>query len=253
MPEESEQGALTEAQWRRLKKYNPFLVSLNDRHGARRDNLKLFDGESKLVKVPILEFDGYPAESDYPYFAPALILVGATALLPLAPFVWPDNNVLIGGIFLAYVCACIVLGVAAAFHLVYMRTLYKTASSDILAANFVTRARGIRELIHTFKRILRWRRFMRYAMNFGFLLLVGAGAGYGFLAGRTLLAAQPDTMLISGALFATGVVWLILFEAGRRKFTRGVDPSLALAIMVEEIGGQLLAGRQARLVGGGSG
>jgi hypothetical protein len=246
MTENADKDETKEARLRRLKRYNPFVVGLDDREGYKRLHLQLFDGESSLVAEPLADFDGYRSERDYPYFAPAFILTGTACLLPLLPLVLRAKFFLYAGVTVLFVCACIYLSVRVAFHLTNMRMDYSNANSNILAANFVNRARGIRNIIHTFKRTLRWRRFMRYAMYFGYFGLL-----LSFLTAVILMVErQPSGEMILASImqFVVSLLALSIFEIGRKNYTRGVDPTLALVLMVEEIGGQLLASRQTRLI-----
>ena len=126
-------------------------------------------------------------------------------------------------------------------------------NGTILVQNFVTRARGIRSIIHVFKRMLRWRRFMRYAMNFGYVFLLLGLAGLIYVAGHhPLLLLNSHGILssiaISAPLFILDALLLRLLELGRVWYTRGVDPTLALVLMVEEISGQLLGKQQMTVV-----
>lgn len=235
----------------RLKDHNPFVVGLFDRPGIRHDNFQLFDGRSKLVAFPMERFDGFPLENESYFFVPAVILVVAAILLPVVPlFVSLKVTVYVVAAFLIGV-GCISMCVM--FHLIGLRTTYSSASSDIHATDFAQRARGVRSLIHTFKSIVRWRRFMRYSMNLGYysLPLVAAAEAYILLhQGKfVLISPEPWRTGVSLALLVMCAMVLPIFERGRKKFTQGMDPTLALVHMVEEIGGQLLASRQTNIVG----
>ncbi|HEY2068357.1 MAG TPA: hypothetical protein VGG48_02285 [Rhizomicrobium sp.] len=244
--------AANEAAWQRLKKYNPFVVGLDQREGPKGFYLQFFDGESGLVSEPITDFDGYRGERDYPFFAPALVLVAATILLPLAflywrgAWPWYAYAIMIG----SYIASAMLLSVLVAFHLTNLRNEYINANNKILVQNFVIRAQGVKSIIHMFKRMLRWRRFMRYAMNFGGFLLLLDFVLTIFIWYRAPKWFHPNQMMEAAAIlqFAIGAMALRLFEVARGRYTRGVDPTLALVLMVEEIGGQLLASRQMRIV-----
>jgi hypothetical protein len=181
------------------------------------------------------------------------LTVIASALIPLIPFFWAASFAKIAIIAVAYLVAVVILSVRLAFHLTAIRTTYISANSNILATDFVTRARGVRSLIHTFKCIVRWRRFMRYTMNFGYaiLLLTAMGEVYGFFHSAFDAMSATKTVTAFVVLTAVSALSLTTFEFGRKLFTEGMDPTLALIQMIEEIGGQLLASRQTNLVGTG--
>ncbi|HEY1629752.1 MAG TPA: hypothetical protein VGF56_00450 [Rhizomicrobium sp.] len=238
--------------WRRIKKYNPFIVGLDQRETPRKFYLEFFDGESGSVLAPITAFDGHRAERDYPYFLPGLVLVVLSALLPIA-ILKSDPQTPWYAYAVAsslYVFGCAALVIFAMLKLIALRNEYSNANGKILVTNFIVRAQGIQSIVHMFKRVLRWRRFMRYAMSFGYVLL-GVAIAFvlyestrkhnWFPAGNTQIAAAT-------LQFAISALALYVFEIGRKRYTRGVDPTLALVLMVEEIGGQLLAHQQTRLV-----
>jgi hypothetical protein len=175
--------------------------------------------------------------------------------LPLAPIFLPLFSWMFAVILIfVYMLGYAILGVAVVFHLISnIRLVYRAANSDIMAANFVTRACGIKSIIHTFKRVVWWRRHTRYTMNTGYVCLsfvlivwmyklsdIGSSVGIG---------AITNISIISIVFFLTSLLSLVFFEIGRNKFTSGMDPTLALVLMVEEIGGQLLAFRQTKIVG----
>jgi hypothetical protein len=253
MSKDERQKNSDDSAFQRLRKHNPFVEKLEDRQGSHRDNLHFFDGKSSLVAYPIAGFDGYPLRNEYGFFIPTVMLMGFSLLLPLAAVIRPFSAIeaVVAGI--AYLFAVGVLSVFAAFHLTNFRTIYKSANNNTLAADFASRARGIRSLIHTFKSIVRWRRFMRYTMNLGYALLIllfmaeGIKLFYhGSILGARLTIGTFET---STALMVVAAASYALFEFGRKRFTEGMDPTLALALMIEEIGGQLLASRQTKLVG----
>lgn len=253
MAKTSADKSVPSAAWQRLKKYNPHIVDLDDRAGPKKSILHFFDGESGYISEPIFEFDGYPAEHDYFYFIPAILLVVASFLLPLAPFVTSGDWRCYALAAVVYAATCGILCVGVAFHLFGLRTEYIRANGTILATNFVTRARGVRSIIHMFKRMLRWRRFMRYAMNFGyvFLGLTLGGVIYVSKYNPSLLVLHHDgiaSITIFVPLFVLSIVALRLLEFGRIWYTRGVDPTLALVLMIEEISGTLLGKQQLTVI-----
>jgi len=234
----------------RLKKHNPFVVNLFDRKGLRRDNFLFFDGQSKLVTLPMADFDGYPLENEYHFFLLAILLVALGTVLPVVPMLFPNASGTIGYLLAAYLLAAGGLAVWVTFHLVGLRNAYSSASRDIHSTDFASRANGVRSLTHTFKSIVRWRRFMRYTMTVGLAALVlAAFAGFFLRPGGAKLEFLQA--LLSSGLFAISAATFWLLQIGRKQLTEGMDPTLALVHMVEEIGGLLLAARQTNLVGNG--
>ncbi len=241
-----------EDELRRLKGFNPFVVGLDDRQGVKRYNFQLFNGETSLITLPMREFDGYPLRIEYGLLMPTFLLVIFATSIPLLPFfsanmTWGLSGILVS-VYLAFGGA---LYIAAAFQLKNLHMAYRAANSDILATNFVTKAHGIRSIVHAFKAIVYWRRYLRYLMEIGYICLF---VTLEFWAIRVLakpigLAALDHRFVMSMSLVFAAAIFLLVFEVVRRKHTRGMDPTLALVLMIEEIGGQLLAFRQTKIVG----
>jgi hypothetical protein len=226
---------------RHLKKYNPYVVRLFDREGERHENFQFFDGGTNLVTLPMSRFDGYPLENEYWFFVPFIVLVVVGVVLPILPL--SDYGSATGWAAGVYLAGVAVMGVWAAFHLTNVRATYIAANTNIHNIDFASKAEAVRSLIHTFKRIVRWRRFMRYSMNLGLvsLMIVATWATFFKQAHHGL---DSSAKLISLGLFAASAVIFWLFELGRVALTEGMDPTLALVHMVEELGNQLLARNQ---------
>ena len=233
----------------RLKRYNPFVTELKDRNGIRAEHFQFFDGSKTLVTVPITEFDGYPLKREYAYFLTTLLLVAAAIALPTMPFFWPGLRwqfVVIG--LPSYFAVFFILAVFVSFHLTNIRNAYANANKGLHAADFLVKARAIRETVHKFKVIVRWRRFLRYTMNAGHIALVALIV---VVVLQRILAHTVDwnDLSTSALLLAATFASLYLFEAARLIFTQGMDPTLALVLMVEETGRQLLAARHPTIIG----
>lgn len=239
----SEAKSAAETTRQRLSRYNPFVSGLENRRGVRHDNFLLFDGQSTLETYPMQGFDGYPLKREYLYFVPIVLLAVYAVLLPIAPLVWDTGIVTYGAAIFGGFVLALAYCILTAFHLTGIRTAYQTANSDIQNLNFVTKAHGIRSIIHNFKTIVRWRRFMRYTMNLGYftliLLFLSAVIGVFRLVSGFSIYASMVHILFSAALFVTSALSLLVFEYGRKTYTEGMDPTLALVLMIEEIGGQL--------------
>jgi hypothetical protein len=255
MTHDQQKPAGAETVLSRLKGYNPFVVGLDDRTGVRRYNFQLFDGETNLISLPIAEFDGYPIHIESRYIVSALCLVLVCAFIPLVPLLYPAISWVQAALLIgAYFIAEGVLYAFAAFRLTTIGATYRSANSDIMAANFVSRARGIKSIIHTFKIIVYWRRYLHYLMVVGYVcLLIAITIWIVKLHGAfPHLATADGNPLMAGVLLILCASSLLVFEVIRKKYTQGMDPTLALALMVEELGGQLLASRQTKIIGSGN-
>lgn len=236
-------GATTadnERKLRRLRRYNPFVNGLADRRDNKQQNFEFFDSKERLVSLPMVEFDGYPLEGEYRYFIPVLFVVAVGVTLPLLPLYRGATWYMVVTAAVIYGALVAILAVFIVFRMVSVRNEYNAANRSLEAANFATKARGIRNVVHEFKFVMRWRRFMRYTMNSAGVCLIAAFlfASYEHILHRDFLSHH---FLKSLLLFGVGASSILLFELARRLLTRGMDPTLALVLMVEEIGGQLLA------------
>ncbi len=227
-----------------MKHYNPFVVGLDDRDGARADDLEFFDGKDRLVRRPIAEFDGHPLSHGRRYFIPALALVAIAIASPLLPFygigTWRAFAMSVG----AFVIFAAILAGVISYHLNNIRKDYATANRELMVTDFLVKAQGVRKMIYMFKIVVRWRRFLRYTLNLGLVLLCAVFALAIF--GHTVQhgSIQTEEFVFTVIFFGIGFVFISLFEVARAVFTQGMDPTLALILMVEDVGEQLLAARR---------
>jgi hypothetical protein len=227
----------------RLRKFNPFVVGLRDRDGTRANALEFYDGKDRLVRRPLAEFDGRPLTHGRRYFLPAIGLVMVAVVSPLLPFYrLNDWTALLVGIAL-FVIAAAVLGGLTAYHLNNIRKDYASANRELMVNDFLIKAQGIRRVVRMLKIVVRWRRFLRYTFNVGIVsLLVVTGVSiYGHAVNRSFERREFFFSLLLGAV---GFVFVSLFEVVRAAFTQGMDPTLALVLMIEDAGAQLLACRR---------
>lgn len=227
----------------RLQKFNPFVVGLQDRPGLKADSLELYDGRDRLVRHPIAEFDGRPLRKGRRYFIPAIVLVVAAVVSPLLPFYVEIDFQKLALCLAAFLVLAGLLAVSVAYNLNNVRKDYYAAGRELMVTDFLVKAQGAQKMIYLFKIVVRWRRFLRYTLNVGGVssILVFALAMFGHSVRHTLGTEQ---FLFSVIFFLSALGFIALFEIARLVFTTGMDPTLALVLMIEDIGAQLLAARR---------
>lgn len=227
-----------DAKQERVKRYNPYLKILDQRFENQRFDLNFFDGAKSTITVPIESMDGYPSERD---LAQRAIVVLAGIEIMLLPFAAIEGMYLLGIALAVLLSTLFAMVLILVLHLQILVSDLKVANEGIFNHNFEGKARAVRTLIHNFKRILSWRRFFRYTV-------FGAGLAFAVIVAvlyARLAGGYQRTMVLNGAIcFAALAIYIVILNLFRRRYTKGVDPTLALVLMVEETGKQLYAARR---------